>query len=371
MNNLYTELKAEFPNLEFNREVLLANYTTVKIGGPAEVFCETKTSQEFIDLVIYAIKNNIPLTILGWGANTLISDDGIRGLVIKNSGQNIKILKDGGFSNDDTTTNDSNKKPHSDQSLIQPRWHSDKDKGSFKYEFSDLDYDESESPTVVVEIDSGVSLPYAINSLIGQGITGLQWYSRIPATLGGAIYNNIHGGTHFISEVIESVTIIDEKGNLKMISKSELEAGYDVSRFHNTNEIIVSAQLKLYLGDKEKAKTVVQEWAVRKAVQPQKSLGCIFQNISNGQKENLKLPTTSVGYIVEHILNKKNFQIGNAKVSDKHAAFIENIGQATAKDYLEIIKIIIKETKIKTGITLKPEIFFLGFKKRDLEGIIT
>ncbi len=364
MDNLYTKLKAEFPNLEFNQEVLLANYTTVKIGGPAEVFCETKTSQEFVKLVEFAVKNNIPQTVLGWGANTLISDEGIRGLVIKNSAKNITVLED------EMTPPADEKTSNADDQEIESRWHSNKDKGSFKYEFSDLDYDESEFPIVFVEIDSGVSLPFAINSLIDQGITGLQWYSRIPATLGGAIYNNVHGGTHFISEVVESVTVVDEKGDLKVIGKSQLNAGYDVSRFHSNNEIIISIKLKLHLGDKEKAKNVAREWATRKAVQPQKSLGCVFQNISNEQKEELKFPTTSVGYIVEHILNKKNFQVGDAKVSDKHAAFIENVGQATARDYLEIIKIIIEETKNKTGITLKPEIFFLGFKKQDLEGIV-
>lgn len=357
MNNLFIDLKSKFPNLEFKQEVSLANYTTVKIGGPAEVFCETKTSEEFADLVKFAIKNNIPLTIIGWGANTLISDNGIRGLIVKNNARNIEVI-------DEEVLNDSRNQE------IESRWHSNKDKGSFKYEFSDLNYDESEFPRVMVEIDSGVSLPYAINSLINQGITGLQWYSRIPATLGGAIYNNVHGGTHFISEVIESVKVIDKNGELKIIDKSELKAGYDESRFHNSQEIIVSAKLKLFKGDKEKAKAVATEWAIRKSVQPQKSLGCVFQNISNEEKENLKFPTTSVGYIVEHILNKKNYQVGDAKVSDKHAAFIENIGQATAKDYLEIIRTIIQDTKDKTGITLKPEIFFLGFKKQDLEGIV-
>ncbi|MBU1085822.1 FAD-binding protein, partial [Patescibacteria group bacterium] len=227
MKNIYSTLQTNFPNLEFKQEHNLATYTTVKIGGPAEVFCETKTSQEFIDLTTYAIKNDFPLTILGLGSNTLISDDGLRGLVIKNSGQNIEILNES--SNDDPSINAFNKNSQSNQPSIQPRWHSNTNKGSFKYEFSDLNYDESEYPVVTVKIDSGVSLPFAINHLIDQGITGLQWYSRIPATLGGAIYNNIHGGTHFISEVIESVEIIDEKGNLKKISHQELEARYDFS----------------------------------------------------------------------------------------------------------------------------------------------
>lgn len=358
MQNLHSELKWEFPDLEFHEEYPLARHTTVKIGGPAEVFFEAKTSDDFVKLSTYAIKKNIPLTILGWGANTLISDAGIRGLVIKNSAQEIKILDE------------------KDQSIetiqveeIEHRWQSDKTKGSFKYEFADLDYDETSKPRVVVEIDSGVSLPFAINTLINQGITGLQWYSRIPATLGGAIYNNIHGGTHFISEVIQSVKVIDEYGDVSDLNKIELKAGYDISRFHDSKEIIVSAKLNLYKGDSDKAKQVSREWAVRKAIQPAKSLGCVFQNISNEEKDKLGYPTTSVGYIVDHVLHKKSFQIGDARVSNKHAAFIENVGESTATDYIEVIKTIIKETKEKTNIRLKPEIFFLGFSEEELKGV--
>lgn len=366
VHELSYKLSSKFPEIEFINEHKLAQHTTVKIGGPAEVFCETKTSEEFTDLVKYSIKNNIPLTLLGWGANTLISDNGIRGLVIKNTAKNITVLKE-----KDESINLIENNKGDNKSNIAPRWNADKHLGSFKYEFSDLNYDESSSPVVFVEIDSGVSIPFAINFLLDKQITGLQWYSRIPATLGGAIYNNIHGGTHFISEVISSVKVIDSVGNIKNISANDLGAGYDTSRFHTSNEIIVSAVLKLYLGDVDKAKTVSKEWATRKSLQPRKSLGCVFQNISDQEKADHKYPTTSVGYIIDHVLDKKNFQIGDAKISEKHAAFIVNTNNATSEDYLKIIKTIINETKIKTGITLKPEIFFLGFKKNELAGIIS
>lgn len=362
MLHLLTQLKSQFPHLEFKENYSLAKHTTVKIGGPADLYCETKTSEDFINLVSYMRTNNLPLTLLGWGANTLISDAGIRGLVVKNTSQAMSILDSQGH-NEHTFD-------ETEQEQIAARWQSDSKKGTFTYEFSDLDYDESKSERVLVELDSGVSLPYAINILIQQGITGLQWYSRIPATVGGAIYNNIHGGTHFISEVIKSVTVIDEFGTKKVLDKMELQAGYDVSRFHKTNETIVSAVFSLYKGDAEKAAYVAREWAVRKSIQPQKSLGCVFQNISNEVKDKLGYPTTSVGYIVEHVLHKKGFQIGDAKISEKHAAFIENVGLATAQDYLNVIKTVISETKEKTGVTLKPEIFFLGFEPSELEGII-
>lgn len=362
MLHLLTQLKSRFPKLEFKENYSLDKHTTVKIGGPAEIFCETKTSQDFINLVTYMRTNNLPITLLGWGANTLISDNGIRGLVVKNSAQNISVL--------DSDGENKHTYHQKEQKQIMARWQSDSEKGTFTYEFSDLDYDESNEEKVLVELDSGVSLPYAINILIQQGITGLQWYSRIPATVGGAIYNNIHGGTHFISELIHSVTVINESGQTKVLNKMELKAGYDVSRFHTTNETIVSATFALYKGDTQKAAYVAREWAIRKAIQPSKSLGCVFQNISNEVKDKLGYPTTSVGYIVEHILHKKGFNIGDAKVSEKHAAFIENTGTATAKDYLEVIKTIVTQTKEKTGITLKPEIFFLGFEDSELVGIV-
>ncbi|MCB9812804.1 MAG: FAD-binding protein [Pseudomonadales bacterium] len=382
MINLYENLTTQFNKLEFKKEHLLANYTTVKIGGPAEVFCETKNSQDFVKLISYSIKEKIPFTILGWGANVLISDKGIRGLVIKNNSNNIQVIENSNKVTDETEdqTNDQTTKKTTNESInikdinhksgvLKSRWHSDKVKGTFKYEFSDLDYDESNYPTVIVEVDSGVALPVAINTLIGRGITGLQWYSRIPATIGGAIYNNIHGGTHFISEVIESVKIIDENGKIKILPKNKLKIGYDKSRFHSNNEIIVSARLKLFKGDKIMAANVAKEWAIRKAIQPKKSLGCIFQNLTENQKNSLNYPTSSVGYIVEHILNKKGYRIGDVKISENHAAFLENVGNATAKDYLELIRKIIEETKNIAGIKLKPEIFFLGFEESELKGI--
>lgn len=362
MLNLLSQLHQKFPHIVFKENYPLAQHTTVKIGGPAELYCETKTSEDFISLVAYMKQNNLPITLLGWGANTLISDNGIRGLVLRNTSQNIVVLNEEGQSEHIIDK--------AEQEQISARWQSDSEKGTFKYEFRDLDYDESDAQRILIEMDSGVSLPYAINILIQQGITGLQWYSRIPATVGGAIYNNIHGGTHFISEVIKSVKIIDETGILKTLDKLELKAGYDVSRFHETNEIIVSAVFNLFKGDKEKAAFVAREWAVRKSIQPQRSLGCVFQNISNDVKDKLGYPTTSVGYIVEHVLNKKGFQVGEAKISHKHAAFIENVGNATASDYLSVIRTVIEETKEKTGVTLKPEIFFLGFEPHELIGIV-
>jgi UDP-N-acetylmuramate dehydrogenase len=363
MSQLFSKLTQQFPDYDFKQDHLLAPYTTVKIGGPAEVFYEANDQQKFETLLSFVKENQLPVIVLGWGANVLISDKGIKGLVIRNVAGEIRVL---GNNNQDTKI-----VKEEDSQEILARWDSDQTKGTFKYEFKDLDYDESDQERVLVEIDAGVSLNMAIVSLINQGITGLQWYARIPSTIGGAVFNNIHGGTHFLSEVIESVRVMDEQGQIKELSKDELNLGYDQSRFHHSNELILSAQFSLFMGDTQKAKYVVREWSKRKSIQPHNSLGCTFKNISNEEKEELGYPTTSVGYIVEHVLGMKGYRQGDAQVSDYHCAFIENKGHATASDYLDLIKTIIKETKLKTGLIITPEIFFLGFDKSELEGIVS
>lgn len=354
MNTFIDRLHQRFPHLVFQEHFLLSSVTTVKIGGPAELYCEVETQDDFIALIQLCKKEQIPLTVIGWGANTLIADRGIQGLVIKFKNQELHRVET-------SQLNESNPS-------VPARWQ----KGSTEDEYTDfktIDYDESHAPTTLIEVSAGMPLPFLITQSLTKGLTGLQWFSRIPATVGGAIYNNIHGGTHFFSEFVHQVTIINDQANLQTLSPSQLQFDYDYSRFHETNEIIVSAQLKLFNGNTEKAKQVVQTWAIQKKDQPQNSLGCVFQNISEEDQKRLGYPTPSVGYIIDQVLRKKGFSIGDAKISEKHAAFIENTGRATADDYLKLIKLIIAETKQKTGISLKPEIFFKGFTKEELQEV--
>lgn len=362
MANLFEQLRRKFPDYEFKTEEPLARYTTVKIGGPAEVFYDAKNQEQLVKLLQYLRQENLAVTILGLGANVLIADRGLRGLVIKNRAGEIKVM-----------TNSPNlfEQEAEPTDKILARWDADASSGSFKYDFKDLNYSEVGRPRVLVQIDSGVNLSQAMVQLISQDITGLQWFARIPSTIGGAIYNNVHGGTHFISEMVESVTVLNNNGELTTLPKSELRFDYDYSRFHDSREIIITATFNLFRGDPERAKYVVSEWNKRKAVQPQNSLGCTFRNISNQDKERLKLPTTSVGYVIEHLLKLKGYRVGEAVVSDAHCAFIENRGQASAADYLQVIKTIISQTKAETGLEIKPEIFFLGFEKSELAGIVS
>lgn len=355
---LAERLQTLFPHLTFLSEEPLKAYTTVGIGGPAEAFCKVQRREDLIAVCSKALQEDIPVTLLGWGANTLIADRGVRGLVIRNECQAITV-------HPEAVTSTTLSTPE-----VASRWSAANTGASFKYDFADLEFDESRAPRVRVTCDAGVALPMALNTLIAQGITGLQWYSRIPATIGGAIYNNIHGGTHFISEVLESVQVLSPEGELRVLPTSELAMGYDTSRFHTSGEIIVSATFLLYRGDAQAARAVALEWAHRKKLQPQNSLGCIFQNISAAQQAALGFHTPSIGYIIEHELGLQGYCVGDACVSSHHAAFIENRGAATAADYLSVIRTIVRAAQTKLNLTLTPEIFFKGFTAEELAGIV-
>lgn len=357
MNNL--EALAQKLNPKFTKlNEPLSLHTTVGIGGPADIWYEAQSTAEFVEAIKYARNLDIPVTVLGRGSNVLISDNGIRGLVIKNSSRNIIIGQELPIQETKELEDEVNK--------VEYRWESDNQKGTFKYEFKDLDYNENDSPRIEVKIDSGVDMAFAISFLISKGITGLQWYARIPGNLGGWIYNNVHGGTHFINEVIKEVEVLDKNGAVIVLKAKDLEFGYDTSRFHKSNEIILSATLNLFKGDQQKAKFVALEWAKRKAIQPHRSIGSVFKNISKEDQIRLGYPTASIGYIVEHIINLSGYRIGDAAISKAHHGFIENLGNATAKDYLAIIKHIQSQTLVKTGLKIYPEIFFLGFSQEEL-----
>lgn len=339
-----------------NRAIIdepLSKHTFLKIGGPADIFFEAKETKDFLKAISEARNLSVPVTILGDGSNVLISDDGIRGLALISKSQKIVTL-DG-------------KKGKEKVAMPTARWESDATHGTFKYEFKDLDYSESGKPRVKVGMDSGVSLPFAIDYLLDRGITGLQWYAGIPGTMGGAIFNNIHGGTHFISEVLDSVRVVDKKGKTYTLDIEELGVDYDKSRFQQTGEIILDATFNLYKGDTQKAGYVKKEWAKRKSLQPRNAPGCAFHNLTQEQKEKLGIPTTSAGFVIEHLLKMTEFKKGDAAISKEHHNFIVNRGNATAKDYLAVMKEIYLRAKSQLGITLVPEVFLLGFNEKEIK----
>lgn len=344
----------------------LKNISWIKIGGEVREYICTETNDEFNEVIKEKILKGEEYKILGWGANTLISDNKIDLCVIKNLSNSFEFQ--GKVEN---ALMDDEINGLEQQKEIDSRFSASTQMGTFRgIEFKDLDYSESDKENVLIKLSSGMPLPQVINLTISKGLTGLQWFSGIPGQLGSCVYNNIHGGTHLLSEFIDSVMVIDKDGNLKKYSNSDLQFGYDNSILHKTNEVITEINLKLKLGDKQKAEYTAKEWAKRKISQPKNSLGSIFKNLIKEDQIRLNFPTPSIGYLVEHKLNLSGFRIGDAKIAETSNNFIVNMGNCTSSDYLSVIKKIKVEAFNQFGITLIPEIFFLGFTKEELEGII-
>lgn len=339
----------------------LSKYMQSKVGGPAEYMFTAKTTPDLIKAIRTARELKMEVTILGWGSNCLISDRGLEGLVILNRTAGMQIMDpvEGNTAIEVTET--------AEETMARL----DQLDTTNYYDFKDLDYDESNLPSTEVYVESGVSLPLAILKTIKADLTGLQWYAGIPGTIGGAIYNNIHGGTHFFDEVVVSAEVLDyETLEVKTLTKEELGFDYDYSDLQKTKDYILSARLNLYHGDSEKALYVMQEWRKRKKLQPWISPGCVWKNLTEEQKIVLKLESGSMGYVIDKVLGLKGERSGDAIIAATHAAFIENTGKAKASDYLFLMKKIYYAAKEKLGVEIKPEIFLLGFDKSEITEFI-
>lgn len=359
MTNYLLSLQSAFPNLKLDTNVDLAPFTQVKLGGPAEVFFETQSIEDFTQVVQFCQKSAIPVTILGWGANTLIADRGIKGLVIRNRTKGVDYEP---------------KLPTAIAQYQSQVNHSQSLDIRFSQipasqTYTDLEYNESHLPVSPLVVDSGAPLPWVISTTLEHGLTGLQWFARIPATLGGAVVNNIHGGKHFLSELILGVELVDELGQIQVMPADHLEFGYDASIFHQQKWVITRVYLQLYQGNVVQAKQVVTAWSIQKKHQPQRSLGCIFQNLDTTTQHQLNLPTPSVGYFLDQFLHLKGFKLGQAMISPQHAAFIQSEPGCSSAEYLELIKVCVNQAK-QHGVKLQPEIFFKGFTTEELSDII-
>lgn len=324
----------------------MSAHTTLGIGGKADIFYVTENSGDLIKAVRLSRSFNVPVTVVGGGSNILVSDNGVRGLVVKNKSDKITIHKEG--------------KIHAIfREVVGARWIGVK-KSKKESDFNNINYEEKEKPDVEVVLDSGVNLQWVMIKLFDLGVTGLQWYSRIPGTIGGAVYNNIHGGTHVFSEIVKKVVVMNKDNEVKTILGKELKLGYDKSRFHDSGEIILEVTLDLKMGDAKKAQKAANEWRDKKSNQPMNSAGCVFKNLGDEERKILGYPTSSVGYIVENILNMKEYAVGGASISSDHHNFIVNNGGATAKDYLAVREEIARRARECVGIELEDEIIRIG-----------
>ncbi len=324
MNKILEALQEKFGERVKEQESL-AKYTTFKIGGPADYFFDAKTATEFADAIVLGRTLGLPIFILGGGTNILIGDLGIRGLVIKNSTNEIVIRGAKG------------------------KISGGKDEGQ-----------------VFVEVDSGVSFNKLVRFAVDEGYAGLEMQLGLPGSVGGAVYMNSKW-THpvgYVGDVVYQAEILTPASERKIVPHSYFQFAYDTSSIQKTGDIVLKVVFALSKKNKEELWNVANgSISYRRETQPQgvKSPGCTFRNIS--QREAIRVPTpnltTSAGFLIDHA-GCKGMRVGDAVISDVHANFIVNLGHATAHDVVELIEEARKKVHEQFGVTLEEEIVRVG-----------
>lgn len=324
MKNNYTELIKQLGERVKEHEPL-APYTTFKIGGPADLFFEAKTTDELVTAVKAGRSFGIPVFCLGGGSNILIGDKGIRGLVVKNS--TGKITMRGA-------------------------------KGAFKRG--------APNGLVYVEADSGVSMNKLVRSMVEEGLSGIEMHLGLPGTVGGAVYMNskwMHP-EGYVGDAVYQATILRPDNEIATVPKSYFKFAYDSSNIQKTKDIVLTVVFALQQLSKEQLwQTANASIEYRRTSQPQGvfSPGCTFRNLTRAQALSAITPnqTTSAGFLLDHA-GMKGTSVGEAYISPVHANFIVNKGHARADDVVQLIELCRKRVRDQFGVELQEEIVRVG-----------
>jgi UDP-N-acetylmuramate dehydrogenase len=305
----YENLRRVLPADRLRRNVPLAPYTTFKIGGPADLLYDATSAEELASAVVAARTAGVPWFVLGLGANILVGDRGVRGLVIRNTANHVEF------------------------------------------------------PSVLtVRAESGLSIADLIRITVDHSLSGLEHYVGIPSTVGGAIWQNLHflspaperERTMFIAEVVSSVELLLPDNSRVTVSRDDMRFGYDTSRLHDSGEIALAATFALTKADQATLHRTMQEnlsWRGSRHpwLEHHPSAGSIFKKIEG----------IGAGRLIDQC-GLKGHRIGNAQISHIHANIIVNLGGATAADVTALITLAKNEVLAKHNQRLETEIGMIG-----------
>ncbi len=279
----------------------LKNHTSFKVGGPADLVAMPKTVQELEGLMLSAAYLKIPVTVIGSGTNLLVKDTGIRGLVIS-----IKALKD------------------RIQTIQQER------------DFS------------IVKVSAGQRLSKVCRHAIEQSLSGLEFAAGIPGTTGGAVMMNAGTPHGSMADVVDEIKVLNRLTfDFETLKRKDL--GFTYRKLENDNIIIVEIFFRLKNADKaaiEKKFTTTLERKNKSQPVSWASAGCFFKNPEHEKSAGELIDKTGL----------KGTRIGDAMVSEKHANFIVNMGNAKAKDILELQTLIQQKVFEKYNVQLETEV---------------
>jgi UDP-N-acetylmuramate dehydrogenase len=293
------------------QNVPLAPHTTFRIGGTADWYVAPESADDLAAALRIARRHEIPFFLLGTGANVIVGDHGVRGLVIHNRARETTL----------------------DREAHRLR----ADSGAIMY-------------------------PDLIETAVSAGLSGLEHYVGIPSTVGGALWQNLHflsppperERTMFIEEVLHSADVLTEEGERKTVGVDYFEFGYDDSILHHRDDVVLAATFQLAPGDEARMREIMDanlRWRAERhpPLDTEPSVGSIFKKIEG----------IGAGRLIDEC-GLKGTRIGGAMVTHRHANIFVNAGEATAADLCALIEYVRDAVERETGYRLETEIDFVG-----------
>lgn len=297
---IYEFLSAHVPEEDILFNEPMCRHTTFRVGGDAECFVRIGNREQLRNIIPYFQQVEVPFFILGNGSNLLVGDKGYQGVVIQIGNRMNQIIVDGER----------------------------------------------------ITAQAGALLSQVAKAALEKELTGFEFASGIPGTIGGGVVMNAGAYGGEMKQVVERVTVMDRQGEILELSGDEMEFGYRTSVIKNRPFIVLEICLELQQGKGEEIRAKMNELArKRKEKQPLEfaSAGSTF-----------KRPE---GYFAGKLImdaGLRGYSIGGACVSEKHCGFVINTGRATAADVAEVISEVKDRVKERFGVTLEPEVVFLG-----------
>jgi UDP-N-acetylmuramate dehydrogenase len=296
----FQELSGAFQPDQLLLDESMKKHTSFRIGGPADLMILPSETKQIQTALAVLKANNVPVIVMGNGSNLLVRDKGIRGAVIK----------------------------------IADR-------------FSHAEVDGE-----TIKAQAGILLSALSRLALKASLTGLEFASGIPGTLGGAVFMNAGAYGGEMKDVIAWVSVLEEDGRIAVLDREQLALGYRTSSIQGTSRIVLEAFMQLKKGDYEESRALIRDLTKRRQ-----------------EKQPLSYPSAGstfkrpVGYYAGKLIQDaglRGMRVGDAQVSELHSGFIINLGNATARDVIELIEQIKKRVREQAGVELQPEVRVVG-----------
>lgn len=278
----------------------MKKHISFRVGGPADILVKPTTEQQLSDIIKLIKKENVPYLIIGNGSNLLIKDGGIRGVVIEISNN-----------------------------------------------FNHFEIEGNK-----IKIQAGALLSVVGKAVLREELKGFEFAAGIPGTLGGALAMNAGAYGGEMKDIVKSVKLMDTDGNIFEFTNEEMQFGYRRSILSKTDYIVLSAEVELEKGNHEEIKATMMDFTQRRVTKQPLSLPSAGSTFKRPEGH-------FAGKLIEDS-GLRGLTLRGAQVSEKHCGFVVNLGNAKAKDLLELMYVVKSTVNAKFGIMLEEEVKILG-----------